>query len=135
MVAAYIRTVFAQPTPDAVRDQLDTVADTLAVKLPAVAAMLRESKADLTAFADFPHAHWAKIWSTNPSNESTRNSSDAPTSSGSSPTPTPCCGCQPARSSRHTTSGSSPTAATYPKGLWPCSTQPHRSPSPPAPRR
>ena len=66
MVAAYIRTVFAQPTPDAVRDQLDTVADTLAVKLPAVAAMLREAKTDLTAFADFPHAHWAKIWSTNP---------------------------------------------------------------------
>ena len=28
--------------------------------------MLREAKADLTAFADFPHAHWAKIWSTNP---------------------------------------------------------------------
>ncbi len=66
MVAAYIRTVFAQPTPGAVRDQLDTVADTLAVKLPAVAAMLREAKADLTAFADFPQAHWAKIWSTNP---------------------------------------------------------------------
>jgi putative transposase len=66
MVAAYIRTVFAQPTPDAVRDQLDTVADTLAVKLPAVAEMLRAAKADLTAFADFPHAHWAKIWSTNP---------------------------------------------------------------------
>ena len=29
MVAAYIRTVFAQPTPGAVRDQLDLVADTL----------------------------------------------------------------------------------------------------------
>jgi putative transposase len=66
MVAAYVRTVFAQPTPGAVRDQLDTVADTLAVKLPAVAAMLREAKDDLTAFADFPHAHWTKIWSTNP---------------------------------------------------------------------
>lgn len=66
MVAAYIRTVFAQPTPGAVRDQLDTVADTLAVKLPAVAEMLRAAKDDLTAFADYPHAHWAKIWSTNP---------------------------------------------------------------------
>jgi putative transposase len=28
--------------------------------------MLRAAKADLTAFADFPQAHWAKIWSTNP---------------------------------------------------------------------
>ena len=44
MVAAYIRTVFAQPTPGAVRDRLDTVADTLAVKLPAVAEMLRAAK-------------------------------------------------------------------------------------------
>jgi hypothetical protein len=28
--------------------------------------MLRDAKADLTAFADFPHAHWRRIWSTNP---------------------------------------------------------------------
>jgi putative transposase len=28
--------------------------------------MLRDAKADLTAFADFPQAHWRKIWSTNP---------------------------------------------------------------------
>jgi putative transposase len=66
MVAAYIRTVFAQPAPGAVRDQLDAVADTLQPKLPAVAAMLRDARADLTAFADFPQAHWSKIWSTNP---------------------------------------------------------------------
>jgi putative transposase len=31
-----------------------------------VAALLREAKADLPAFADFPQAHWRKIWSTNP---------------------------------------------------------------------
>src|SRR3954466_9393044 len=30
------------------------------------AQLLREAKADLTAFADFPHADWRKIWSTNP---------------------------------------------------------------------
>jgi putative transposase len=28
--------------------------------------MLRDARADLTAFADFPIAHWRKIWSTNP---------------------------------------------------------------------
>ena len=54
MVGAWIRTIFAQATPGAVRDQLDAVADSLADKLPAVAGMLRDAKADLTAFADFP---------------------------------------------------------------------------------
>jgi putative transposase len=66
MVAATIRTIFAQPTPDSVRDHVDDVADTLAGRFPAVAELLRDAKADLTAFADFPHAHWRKIWSTNP---------------------------------------------------------------------
>jgi putative transposase len=28
--------------------------------------MLRDAAADVTAFADFPVAHWKKIWSTNP---------------------------------------------------------------------
>ena len=66
MVAATIRTVFAQPTPDAVRGHVDVVADMLREQFPAVADLLLDAKADLTAFADFPHAHWRKIWSTNP---------------------------------------------------------------------
>jgi putative transposase len=66
MVAATIRTIFAQPTPDTVRGHVDDVAGMLAKQFPAVAELLREAKADLTAFADFPHAHWRKIWSTNP---------------------------------------------------------------------
>jgi putative transposase len=66
MVAATIRTIFAQPTPDSVREHVEDVADTLAGRFPAVAELLRDAKADLTAFADFPHAHWRKIWSTNP---------------------------------------------------------------------
>jgi putative transposase len=28
--------------------------------------MLRDAKADITAFADFPEAHWRKVWPTNP---------------------------------------------------------------------
>jgi putative transposase len=28
--------------------------------------MLRDNETDLCAFAAFPHAHWRKIWSTNP---------------------------------------------------------------------
>jgi len=66
MVAATIRTVFAQPTGSKVREQLDTVAGLLRGEFPAVADLLLDAKADLTAFADFPMAHWQKIWSTNP---------------------------------------------------------------------
>jgi len=66
MVAATIRTIFAQPTGTASRDHVDVVADTLSGQFPAVADLLRQAKTDLTAFADFPHAHWQKIWSTNP---------------------------------------------------------------------
>jgi len=66
MVATWIRTIFTMGTPGAVRAQLDHVADTLQTSHPRVAEMLREAKADLTAFADFPQAHWRKIWSTNP---------------------------------------------------------------------
>ncbi|MFG3165277.1 IS256 family transposase [Streptomyces sp. NPDC048232] len=66
MVAATIRTVFAQPTADAVRAQLDTAADMLGRQFPKVREMLLEAKEDLTAFADFPHQHWKKIQSTNP---------------------------------------------------------------------
>ncbi|WP_405883122.1 IS256 family transposase [Streptomyces sp. NBC_01136] len=66
MVAATIRTIFAQPTGETVRAQLDTVADMLGGQFPKVKAMLLEAKEDLTAFAVFPERHWKKIQSTNP---------------------------------------------------------------------
>jgi putative transposase len=66
MVAATIRTIFAQPTAEAVRAQVDTVADMLGSQFPKVKAMLLEAKEDLTAFAAFPERHWKKIQSTNP---------------------------------------------------------------------
>ena len=66
MVAAAIRTIFAQPTDAEVTDQVDKVAAMLQPKFPAVATMLLDAREDLTAFASFPPAHWAKIWSTNP---------------------------------------------------------------------
>ena len=66
MVAATIRTIFAQPGQAEVRAQVDLVADMLHGQFPAVAQMLLDAKADLTAFADFPRSHWQKIWSTNP---------------------------------------------------------------------
>jgi putative transposase len=66
MVAAAIRTIFAQPTGAEVTDQVDKVAAMLQPKFPTVARMLADAKEDLTAFAGFPPAHWAKVWSTNP---------------------------------------------------------------------
>jgi putative transposase len=66
MVAAAIRTIFAQPTGPLVRTQVDEVARLLEAKFPAVAGMLLEAKPDITAFADFPEQHWKKVWSTNP---------------------------------------------------------------------
>ena len=66
MVATWIRTIFTMGAPGAVRAQLDHVSDTLQTSHPRVAEMLREARADLTAFSDFPQAHWRQIWSTNP---------------------------------------------------------------------
>jgi putative transposase len=66
MVAATIRTIFAQPGPDQVREQLEVIAGMLGRQFPKVEAMLRDAADDITAFAGFPLAHWKKIWSTNP---------------------------------------------------------------------
>jgi putative transposase len=66
MVAAAIRTIFAQPRADMVREQLDVIAGMLGRQLPKVEAMLRQATVDILAFADFPTTHWKKIWSTNP---------------------------------------------------------------------
>jgi len=66
MVAAAVRTIFAQPDALHVRSQLDEVARMLTGQFPEVAAMLEEAAEDLLAFAAFPQAHWRKVWSTNP---------------------------------------------------------------------
>ncbi|MDQ6839232.1 MAG: IS256 family transposase [Actinomycetota bacterium] len=66
MVAAAVRTVFAQPDAGHVRSQLDEVVAMLHAKFPDVAAMLADAAEDLVAFTAFPQAHWRKIWSTNP---------------------------------------------------------------------
>jgi putative transposase len=66
MVAAAIRTIFAQPSGAEVIDQVAKVAAMLQPKFPQVAMMLGDAREDLTAFAAFPPAHWAKVWSTNP---------------------------------------------------------------------
>jgi transposase-like protein len=66
MVAAAIRTIFAQPDAAHVRSQLDEVSRMLEAQFPVVASMLTDATEDLLAFCAFPQAHWRKIWSTNP---------------------------------------------------------------------
>jgi putative transposase len=66
MVAAAIRTIFAQPDAEHVHEQLEAIAGMLGRQFPKVEAMLREAAPELLAFTAFPVAHWKKIWSTNP---------------------------------------------------------------------
>jgi putative transposase len=66
MVAAAIRTIFAQPKADMVADQLDVIAGMLGRQSTKVETMLRDAADDLLAFTSFPPGHWKKIWSTNP---------------------------------------------------------------------
>jgi transposase-like protein len=66
MVAAAVRTIFAQPDAAHVRSQLDEVTRMLESQFPEVAALLTDAADDLLAFCAFPKAHWRKIWSTNP---------------------------------------------------------------------
>jgi putative transposase len=66
MVAAAIRTVFAQPDAAHVAEQFETIAMMLGRQLPKVEQMMRQAREDLLAFAGFPQSHWRKIWSTNP---------------------------------------------------------------------
>ena len=66
MIAALIRTVFAQPDAATARTQLRAVADQFAPYAPAVAERLQAMEADVLAYTAFPAAHWSKIWSNNP---------------------------------------------------------------------
>jgi transposase-like protein len=66
LVAATIRTVFAQPTAEAARAQWRTVADGFRARWPRLAALLDEAEGDVLAYLAFPAAHWRQLWSTNP---------------------------------------------------------------------
>jgi putative transposase len=128
MVAAAIRTIFAQPDPEHVRSQLDVIAGMLGRQFPRVETMLRAAADDVTAFADFPVSHWKKIWSTNPLERVNKEIKRRTDVVGVFPNPPPCCA-WPARCwSRPTTNGRSPTAVTCLNPRWPCSTSPPINP-------
>lgn len=65
-VVALLKTIFAQESAEAARDQWGKVADALREKYPKLAVMMDESRDDVLASMDFPREHWAQIASTNP---------------------------------------------------------------------
>jgi transposase-like protein len=66
LVAATIRTVFAQPTTEAARQQWRQVAEGFRTRWPRLAELMDEAETDVLAYLAFPVAHWRQIWSTNP---------------------------------------------------------------------
>jgi transposase-like protein len=65
MVAAMVRTIFAQLDALHVERKEKEVAATMKRQFPLVTEMLEDSNEDITAFRHFPANHWQKIWSTN----------------------------------------------------------------------
>lgn len=65
-VNALVSTIFAQTSPETVRDSCQQVTASLESSFPKIAVMLKDAESDLTAFAAFPIEHWRKIWSNNP---------------------------------------------------------------------
>ena len=66
MVAALVRTIFAQPDAQAARTQLRAVAEQLSAPAEDVSQRLGSMETDLLAYTGFPAGHWSKIWSNNP---------------------------------------------------------------------
>jgi putative transposase len=66
MVAAAMRTIYAQPDAGHVFEQFDEIVAMLTQRFPDAAAVLNNARDDVLAFCAFPEAHWRKIWSTNP---------------------------------------------------------------------
>jgi transposase-like protein len=66
MVAATIRTVFAQPDAGSAREQWRRVADSFRGRFPRLAELMDDAEADVLAYATFPVEHWRQIWSNNP---------------------------------------------------------------------
>ncbi len=128
MVAAAIRTIFAQPDAAHVREQLDVIAGMLGRQLPKVETMLRDAAHDLLAFTGFPPSHWKKIWSTNPLERLNKEIKRRTDVVGVFPNPEALLRLAAPSSSEPTTNGRPATAVTSPKAAWPRSAPPRRPP-------
>ena len=66
MVAALVRSIFAQPDHAAVWAQHARVVEQLDGRFPDAAALLSDAADDILAFSTFPKEHWRQVWSNNP---------------------------------------------------------------------
>jgi len=66
MVAAAMRTIYAQPDTARVQHQFTEMVTMLERQFADAARILDAARVDVLAFSTFPEAHWRKIWSTNP---------------------------------------------------------------------
>ncbi|MGH3031633.1 MAG: IS256 family transposase [Gaiellaceae bacterium] len=64
-VATMVRSIFAQPDADTVREQLARVLSQLEERFPEAAALLEDAEPELLAFTGFPKEHWRQLWSNN----------------------------------------------------------------------
>jgi putative transposase len=126
MVAAAIRTIFAQPDAAHVQEQLDVIAGMLGRQFPKLERMLRDSAEDLLAFTSFPPSHWKKLWSTNPLERLNKEIKRRTDVVGVFPNPEALLRLAGAVLVEAMTSGRSATAVISPKAPWPCSPQPPR---------
>ena len=65
IVAAALRTIYAQPNQEAARRQLRAVYDAMAPRWPKAAEVLLEAENDILAYMLFPAEHWKRIYSNN----------------------------------------------------------------------
>lgn len=66
MVAAALRTIFAQHNQEAARQQLAEVVRVMEARWPKAAQVLAAGEDDILVYMTFPPEHWTRIYSTNP---------------------------------------------------------------------
>ncbi|WP_206886455.1 IS256 family transposase, partial [Alicyclobacillus mali (ex Roth et al. 2021)] len=66
MVASILRTIFAQSSQEAAREQLRRVVKELKGRFPKAMEILSDAEDDVLAFMALPFEHWRQICSTNP---------------------------------------------------------------------
>jgi putative transposase len=64
-LATMVRTIFAQPDADTVREQHTRVLAQLEARFPEATALLEEAGAEILAFTCQPKEHWRQLWSNN----------------------------------------------------------------------
>lgn len=66
IVAAGIRTIFAQPNQEAARQQMAEVVAAMESRWPRAAVVLANGEEEVLTYMAFPTEHWTRIYSTNP---------------------------------------------------------------------